>query len=286
MTQPGAVVHGPSLISDYDVHLFRQGNHARMFEKLGSHPMRVNDVDGVCFAVWAPNAKSVSVIGDFNGWNASAHQLGVRWDSSGIWEGFIPGIDKGTRYKYRIVSHNNNYTVDKGDPYAYYWETSPRTASCVWDLEYAWNDAEWMQSRGSKNSLKSPVSIYEVHIGSWRRVPEDHNRSLTYRELAPQLAEYVKHMGFTHVEFLPVMEHPFYGSWGYQIVGFFAPTSRYGTPQDFMFLIDYLHRNGIGVILDWVPSHFPADEHGLIYFDGTHLYEHADPKKGFQPDLS
>lgn len=284
MTQAGSVIYGSTRITDYDAHLFREGNHVRMFEKLGSHQMRSGDTDGVYFAVWAPNAKSVSVIGDFNGWNTAAHPLGVRWDSSGIWEGVIPGIDKGARYKYHIVSHNNNYAVDKGDPYAYYWETSPRTASCVWDLDYTWHDTEWMQSRGKKNTLKSPVSIYEVHLGSWRRVPEEQNRPLTYREMAPQLAEYVKHMGFTHVEFLPVMEHPFYGSWGYQIIGFFAPTSRYGTPQDFMCLIDYLHQNGIGVILDWVPSHFPADEHGLIYFDGTHLYEHADPKKGFQPD--
>jgi 1,4-alpha-glucan branching enzyme len=284
MAQAGAVMYGSSLITDFDVHLFREGNNIRIFDKFGSHRMRVGELDGIYFAVWAPNAKSVSVIGDFNGWNTSAHPLGVRWDSSGIWEGFIPGVETGARYKYHIVSHNNNYTVDKGDPYAFCWETSPRTASRVWDLSYRWDDAGWMKTRGGRNTLRSPTSVYEVHLGSWRRVPEENNRYLTYREMAPQLAAYVKHMGFTHVEFMPVMEHPFYGSWGYQIIGFFAPTSRYGTPQDFMYLVDYLHQNGIGVILDWVPSHFPSDEHGLIYFDGTHLYEHADPKKGFQPE--
>ena len=239
---------------------------------------------GTLFAVWAPNAKKVSVIGDFNGWNRKSHQLAVRWDGSGIWEGFIPGIGEGTVYKYHVASQYNNHTVEKSDPLAFYCETPSETASIVRDLKYKWNDTEWMSGRHARNALNAPLSIYEVHLGSWRRVPEEGNRPLTYREMAHYLAGYVKDMGFTHVEFMPVMEHPFYGSWGYQITGFFAPTSRYGTPQDFMYLIDHLHENGIGVILDWVPSNFPDDEHGLIYFDGTHLYEHDEPKKGFHPD--
>jgi 1,4-alpha-glucan branching enzyme len=278
------VIHGPSLFTDCDIHLFKEGNHIRIFEKLGSHPMRVKDVDGTYFAVWAPNAASVSVIGDFNGWNPTSHQLGVRSDGSGIWEGFIQGVGVGSLYKYHIISRHKGYKVDKGDPFAFYWEISPKTASAVWDLNYKWNDGEWMKNRYKYNNLNSPISVYEVHIGSWRRLAEENKRFLTYKELAHCLADYVKEMGFTHVEFLPVMEHPFYGSWGYQILGYFAPTSRYGTPQDFMYLIDYLHHHGIGVILDWVPSHFPSDEHGLVYFDGTHLYEHADPRKGFHPD--
>jgi 1,4-alpha-glucan branching enzyme len=203
---------------------------------------------------------------------------------SGIWEGFVSDIEKGSIYKYHIISKYNNYRVDKGDPFAFYWETPPQKASIVWDLNYEWGDIEWMRNRYRYNSLNKPFSIYEVHIGSWRRVPKEGNRFLTYKEIAHHLADYVKEMGFTHVEFLPVMEHPFYGSWGYQTTGYFAPTSRYGTPQDFMYLIDYLHQKGIGVILDWVPSHFPTDEYGLVYFDGSHLYEHADPKKGFHPE--
>jgi 1,4-alpha-glucan branching enzyme len=208
----------------------------------------------------------------------------MRWDGSGIWEGFAPGIAAGEVYKYNVVSKLENYDVEKGDPFAYFWETPPRTASKVWDLNYDWGDDEWMENRYKSNSLNSPISTYEVHLGSWKRVPEERDRFLSYRELAPQLAGYVKEMGFTHVEFLPITEHPFYGSWGYQTLGYFAPSSRYGTPQDFMYLVDCLHQNGIGVILDWVPSHFPSDEFGLVYFDGTHLYEHADPKKGFHPD--
>lgn len=276
--------HEQTLLTELDIYLFKQGNHAKIYEKLGAHPVIVNGVKGTHFAVWAPNAKKVSVVGDFNGWNNDANLMNVRWDDSGIWETFIPGLASGTLYKYRIVSNDNNYQVTKGDPHANYWEISPKTASVVWDLYYEWGDQEWMNNRHKNNSLNGPYSIYEVHFGSWRRVPEERNRPLTYREMAPLLTDYVKDMGFTHVEFLPVMEHPFYGSWGYQCLGYFAPTSRYGTPQEFMYLIDYLHQNGVGVILDWVPSHFPSDEYGLSYFDGTYLYEHQDPKKGYHPD--
>jgi 1,4-alpha-glucan branching enzyme len=278
------ILHGVTLLTDHDIYLFKEGNHFTLHNKLGAHLMSVDDKKGTLFAVWAPNAKRVSVIGDFNGWNKKSHPLAARWDGSGIWEGFIPDIEQGTIYKYYIVSHHNNYKVEKCDPFAFHCETSPKTASIVWDLRHKWHDSEWMISRHAKNALNAPWSLYEVHLGSWKRVPEEGNRSLSYREVAPYLAEYVKDMGFTHVELMPVMEHPFYGSWGYQITGFFAPTSRYGTPQDFMYLVDNLHQNGIGVVLDWVPSHFPDDEHGLIYFDGTHLYEHADPRKGFHPD--
>jgi len=269
-----------SPFTDMDIYLFKEGNHFRLYEKLGAHLCN----GGVRFATWAPNAKSVSVIGEFNNWDKKAHPLSPRQDETGIWEGFIEGIDSGTLYKYHIVSNYNNYEVDKGDPYAFYWERPPKTASIVWDLNYEWKDEKWMKERVKHNSFKSPMSIYEVHLGSWRRFSEEGNRFLTYRELASFLPNYAKEMGFTHVEFLPVMEHPFYGSWGYQTLGYFAPTSRYGTPQDFMYLIDVLHQNNIGVILDWVPSHFPNDGHGLVFFDGTHLYEHADPRKGFHPD--
>jgi len=278
------VIYDVSLFTDYDIYLFKQGNHFRLHEKLGAHLMAVNDIQGAFFGVWAPNAASVSVIGDFNGWNTETHPLRVREDGSGIWEGFIPHIKQGSLYKYHIVSKYNHYEVDKGDPYAFYWEVSPKTASIVWDLSYEWKDKEWMKNRYKSNNLQSPFSIYEVHLGSWRRVPEENNRFLTYREMADYLVKYVKDMGFTHVEFMPLMEHPFYGSWGYQTLGYFAPSSRYGTPQDFMNLIDCLHQHGIGVILDWVPSHFPADEYGLAYFDGTYLYEHAEPKKRFHPE--
>jgi 1,4-alpha-glucan branching enzyme len=230
-----------------------------------------------------PNARSVSVVGSFNEWDTKSNRLSPR-GSSGIWEGFIPGVTKGALYKFHIESHSKGFRVDKADPLGLLHEKPPRTASVVWDLDYQWKDNDWMQKRAARNSLRAPQSIYEVHLGSWMRVPEDHNRSLTYRETAPKLADYVNKMGFTHVEFLPVMEHPFYGSWGYQTTGYFAPTSRFGTPQDFMYLVDYLHQHGIGVILDWVPSHFPSDAHGLAYFDGTHLYEHADSRQGFHPD--
>ncbi|ABK19122.1 1,4-alpha-glucan branching protein GlgB [Syntrophobacter fumaroxidans] len=273
-----------SLLTDQDIYLFRQGNHFRLYEKMGAHLMEIDGVSGTLFAVWAPNAEQVSVIGDFNGWNRGAHPLRVREDSSGIWEGFVAGVKAGDIYKYHIVSRENGYRVDKGDPFATHWETPPRTGSIVWDSSFAWNDGEWMENRKRSNALDAPCSIYEVHLGSWRRVPEQDNRSLNYREMAEDLPGYLRDMGFTHVEFLPVMEHPFYGSWGYQTVGYFAPTSRYGTPQDFMHLVQRLHQAGIGVILDWVPSHFPSDEYGLVYFDGTYLFEHADPKKGYHPE--
>jgi 1,4-alpha-glucan branching enzyme len=277
------VLHA-SLLTDHDVYLFKEGNHFKLYDKLGSHLMKLDGRPGTLFAVWAPNARQVCVMGDFNGWDRQSHPLFPRWDGSGVWEGFIPGVGKGNLYKYHIVSNHDDYAVDKGDPFAFCWQVPPRTASVVWDLDYQWGDAEWLRTRGSITGLGKPMSIYEVHLGSWRRVPEEDFRFLTYRELAGRLADYVKETGFTHVELLPVMEHPFYGSWGYQTTGYFAPTSRYGTPQDFMAFVDTLHRAGIGVILDWVPSHFPSDEHGLVYFDGTHLFEHSDPKKGYHPD--
>lgn len=278
------VRHDVSLFTDHDIYLFKEGNHFTLYDKLGSHPVTVEGAEGIYFALWAPNAEKITVTGDFNEWDKESHQLMPRWDESGIWEGFIQGIKKGDIYKYHIVSRHNNYSVDKGDPFAFFWELPPKTASIAWTLDYEWNDSEWMSNRHKYNSLNAPCSVYEVHLGSWRRVPEENNRFLNYRELAHSLADYVRHMGFTHVELMPVMEHPFYGSWGYQTVGYFAPTARYGTPEDFMYMIDYLHQNGIGIILDWVPSHFPADEHGLSYFDGTYLYEHSDPRKGYHPE--
>jgi 1,4-alpha-glucan branching enzyme len=271
-----------SRITDWDIHLFAEGTHHKLWEKLGSHIVP----GGVQFAVWAPNAERVSVVGDFNGWNRDAHPLRVR-DGSGIWEGFIEGVSAGTTYKYHIVSRLKGFTVDKADPFAIHHETPPNTASKVWPSDYEWSDAEWMKTRRAKNALEAPMTTYELHLGSWRRVWDEHDqrsRSMNYRELAQPLAEYVRKMNFTHVELLPVMEHPFFGSWGYQCTGFFAPSSRFGTPQDLKYLIDVLHQHGIGVILDWVPSHFPTDEHGLAFFDGTHLYEHSDPRKGFHPD--
>jgi 1,4-alpha-glucan branching enzyme len=267
------------LITGGDLHLFNEGTHYRLYDKFGSHLVE----DGTYFAVWAPAAERVTVIGDFNGWNNDSHSLAPR-ENSGVWEAIVPVAPKGSKYKYHIVSRYGGYRVDKADPFAVHAEMPPYTGSIVWDLDYPWGDRQWMSERRERNQLNMPISIYEVHLGSWRRVPEENHRWLSYREMAPQLAEYCRHMGFTHVEFLPVMEHPFYGSWGYQITGYFAPTSRYGTPQDFMYLVDTLHQRGIGVVLDWVPSHFPGDEHGLVYFDGTHLYEHADPRQGFHPD--
>jgi 1,4-alpha-glucan branching enzyme len=277
------VYHDVTRLSAQDLYLFNEGTHSRLYRKLGAHLMSRDGGEGTYFAVWAPAAQHVSVVGDFNGWQPGDHTLRPR-ESSGIWEGFIPGLGQGTVYKYHIGSHYHGYRVEKADPFAFFSEPPPRTASVVHGLDYPWDDGEWMATRRKRNSIRAPISIYEVHLGSWMRVPEEDNRPLTYRELAPKLAGHVRRLGFTHVEFLPVMEHPFYGSWGYQVTGFFAPTSRYGTPQDLMFLIDYLHQQGIGVILDWVPAHFPTDEHGLIYFDGTHLYEHADPKQGYHPD--
>jgi 1,4-alpha-glucan branching enzyme len=272
-----------SLLTDDDVYLFNEGTHYRLYDKLGAHPLTSERGAGTHFAVWAPDAERVFVMGDFNDWDKGSCPLQTR-GNSGIWEGFVPGVGKGMAYKYHIVSRLHGYQVDKSDPFAFFSEVPPKTASLIWDLKYAWGDQTWMEERQRHNALSAPMAIYEVHLGSWRRVPEEGNRSLSYAELAPCLAAYVREMGYTHVELLPVMEHPFYGSWGYQVTGYFAPTSRFGTPQDLMYLIDYLHQQGIGVILDWVPAHFPTDEHSLGYFDGTHVYEHADPRKGIHPD--
>ena len=284
MVEPVVRVHYDySPITGDDLYLFNEGSHFRLYEKLGAHFVSVSGETGVHFAVWAPNAEQVSVVGDFNRWDGNRHPLHSR-ESSGIWEGFITGIGKGSQYKFRIKTKYMGYVVDKADPLAIYSQAPPGTASVVWDLDYSWGDHDWMKGRHAHNSRNAPISIYEIHPGSWQRIPEENHRALTYRELAPRLADHVTRTGFTHVELLPVMEHPFYGSWGYQVTGFFAPTSRYGTPQDFMYLVDCLHQHGIGVILDWVPSHFPNDEHGLAFFDGTHLYEHEDPRKGMHPD--
>jgi 1,4-alpha-glucan branching enzyme len=277
------VIHDASILGDTDLHLFNEGSHLRLWEKLGAHPGVVGTRKGTHFAVWAPEAERVSVIGDFNGWKADADPLALE-GASGIWQAFVPGVERGARYKYRVVSKHRGYRADKADPFAFCTEVPPLTASVVWSPEHEWHDAEWMVGRQARAGLDGPMAIYEVHLGSWRRVPEEGGRSLTYRELAETLPAYLVEMGFTHVELLPVMEHPFYGSWGYQTTGFFAPTRRYGTPQDLMLLIDRLHQHGIGVILDWVPAHFPSDEHGIGYFDGTHLYEHADPRQGVHPD--
>ena len=277
--------HDFSLLSEDDLYLFNEGRHFRLYDKLGAHAIRHNGGTGVYFAVWAPNAREVSVMGDFTGWRTDAAPLSPR-GQSGIWEGFVAGVQKGALYKYHVVSHVKNLRVDKTDPMGFFFEISPKTATITWDLAYEWHDGDWMEARKHFDAAHQPVNIYEMHMGSWIRVTEEElpARMPTYREIAPTLVNYLKKMNFTHVEFLPVMEHPFYGSWGYQTLGYFAPTSRYGSPQDFMFLVDYLHQNGLGVILDWVPSHFPTDAHGLGLFDGTHLYEHDDPRKGFHPD--
>jgi 1,4-alpha-glucan branching enzyme len=267
-----------------DLWLFNEGAHTRLYERLGAHVRPGEKGDPGCsFGVWAPNARQVSVVGDFNGWRPDLDVLRPQ-ESSGIWNGWVKGVGEGDRYKYHIESRANGYTVDKADPVAFAAEMSPRTASVVTELDgYEWGDAEWMGGRGARNALDAPMTVYELHLGSWRHAEGEH-RSLNYRELAPVLADYVVSQGFTHVEFMPLTEHPFYGSWGYQTTGYFAPTSRFGSPHDLMHLIDVLHQAGVGVILDWVPSHFPSDEHGLAYFDGTHLYEHADPRKGHHPD--
>jgi len=275
---------GPSSeLTELDYHLFHEGTHTRIYEKLGAHLAEKNGVAGTQFAVWAPNARHVSLIGDFNGWNDSATPL-VRQGSGGVWTAFVPKLGQGSIYKYRVHGPHGSQHFDKADPYAFYGEMPPRTGSVVWDLEYQWGDAEWMKERERHNALAAPISIYELHLGSWRRVPGDGNRSLSYREIAPRLVEHVRRLGFTHVELMPVMDHPFFGSWGYQVTGYFAPSARYGSPQDLMYLIDTLHQNGIGVILDWVPAHFPKDGHSLNYFDGTHLYEHDDPRQGEHPE--
>lgn len=271
------------VLSEFDRYLLAEGTFHRAYERLGAHFVERDGQRGVQFAVWAPNAKLVSVIGDFNNWKSSANPM--EQSSAGVWETFMPGVRQGDAYKYHIESTYRGYRVDKADPYCFAAEIRPHTASRVWDLgSYSWQDDSWMASRAKHNSLDAPISIYEVHLGSWRRVPEEGNRWLTYREMAPLLADYVHDAGFTHVELLPVMEHPFDGSWGYETTGYFAPTSRFGSPTDFMYFVDYLHQHEIGVILDWVPAHFPQDEAGLGYFDGSHLYEHADPRKGEYPD--
>jgi 1,4-alpha-glucan branching enzyme len=273
----------PGLLTGDDLHFFNEGTHYDLWKKLGAHILEAGSVEGTHFAVWAPNAEFVSVIGDFNAWDKKRDALKTS-GSSGIWQGFIPEVVQGSTYKYHIVSRGGGYQVDKFDPVGFRQEQSPGRASVVWSLDYEWHDEMWMATRVDRSRLSAPMSIYEMHLGSWRRNPEEGSRAFNYREIAYELAEHLQRFGFTHVEFMPVMEHPFFGSWGYQTTGYFAPTSRYGTPQDFKFLVDYLHQRGIGVILDWVPSHFPHDEHGLAYFDGTHLYEHADERQRVQPD--
>ena len=271
------------LLSDFDLHLIAEGTHYRTYEKLGAHPREVNGVAGVHFAVWAPNASRVSVVGEFNHWDPAAHALTARREA-GVWEAFVPGVKVGALYKYRVDGPGGVFRGDKADPYGFAAEIRPLTASKVAELDgYEWHDADWISARASREAATRPLSIYEVHLGSWRRVPEANGRWLTYREMAPQLADYVEYMGYTHVELLPITEHPFDGSWGYQTIGYFAPTSRFGEPHDLMFLIDTLHQRGIGVILDWVPAHFPRDGHGLAYFDGTHLYEHSSAQLGLHP---
>tara|TARA_B100000809_G_scaffold3549_1_gene3852 strand:- start:56950 stop:58863 length:1914 start_codon:yes stop_codon:yes gene_type:complete len=273
-----------SLFTEFDINLFKAGKHYRLYEKFGAHPAKVDGVEGVYFAVWAPTANNVYVIGEFNFWDSEDHLLNVRWDDSGIWEGFIPGLKMGVQYKYKIHSNNNGIVTEKADPYAFSCEHPPRTASVAYDIEnYDWKDKDWLSYRKDKNGLDKPYAVLEVQLGSWMyNVGED--RPLTYLELADTLVSYLKEMEFTHVEFMPVMEYPYDPSWGYQLIGYFAPTSRFGSPKDFMFLVDTLHQNDIGVILDWVPSHFPSDDHGLGFFDGSHLYEHPDPRKGYHQD--
>jgi 1,4-alpha-glucan branching enzyme len=271
-------------LTDLDLFLHAEGTWLKAYEKLGAHLVEADGTAGARFAVWAPSASRVSVIGDFNGWDPEAHPLSVH-EGAGVWETFVPGLEPWNRYKYRVVSADGRHAADKADPYGFATEFPPGTSSVVAPLDgYVWGDAAWTASRARGDLHRAPMSVYEVHLGSWRRVPEIGNRWMSYREMAQPLADYVHAMGFTHVEFLPVAEHPFYGSWGYQVTGYFAPTARYGAPDDFRYLVDVLHQRGIGVILDWVPAHFPRDEHGLAYFDGTHLYEHADPRQGLHPD--
>ena len=272
-----------SLFTDFDINLFKAGKHYRLYEKFGSHIVNVDGEEGTYFAVWAPSAKNVSVVGDFNFWLAGEHQLNVRWDGSGIWEGFIPNVGKGNIYKYKIQSSHNDVTTEKADPFARRCEHPPKTASVVWQDDYEWKDKKWMKNRKKNNALNAPFSVYEVHLGSWKKQIEE-NRFLSYVELADELVDYVAEMNFTHVEFMPIMEYPYDPSWGYQLTGYFAPTSRFGYPDEFKYLVDKFHEKGIGVLLDWVPSHFPSDDHGLGYFDGSHLYEHPDRRKGYHQD--
>ena len=272
-----------SLFTDHDIYLFKEGNHYKLYEKFGAHSLEVDEVEGVYFSVWAPFAKEVSVIGDFNKWHSETHKLLPRWDESGIWEGFIAGLKWGDVYKYGIRT-NKGVLLEKGDPFAVSWEQNLQAGSLVSTTWFEWNDKNWMSDRADKNSLKAPMSVYEMHLGSWMRGTDDPEKFFNYREIAERLVPYIKEMGFTHVEFMPVMEYPYDPSWGYQVTGFFAATSRFGSPQDLMFLINELHNNNIGVLLDWVPSHFPGDANGLHFFDGTFLYEHEDPRKGFHPD--
>ena len=272
-----------SLFTDFDINLFKAGKHYRLYEKFGSHIITVDGEEGTYFAVWAPSAKMVSVIGDFNFWLEGEHQLNVRWDGSGIWEGFIPGVGKGNIYKYKIHSSNNDIRTEKADPFARRCEHPPKTASVVWKDSYDWKDAKWMKNRKKNNALDAPFSVYEVHLGSWKKQVAQ-NRFLSYVELADELVNYVAEMNFTHVEFMPIMEYPYDPSWGYQLVGYFAPTARFGYPEEFKYLVDKFHEKGIGVLLDWVPSHFPSDDHGLGFFDGSHLYEHPDQRKGYHQD--
>jgi 1,4-alpha-glucan branching enzyme len=292
--QPGSdythasAIDAPSLFSDFDLYLFGQGKHYHIYEKMGAHQRTIEGVTGVNFAVWAPNARAVSVIGDFNNWDRSVTPMHLRHNDLGVWEAFVPGVQVGAIYKFAIYSKFNNYTVDKTDPYGFAAELRPQTASIVADIQqHVWQDDEWMQERVQRQQLNSPISMYEVHLGSWRHVPERHqpgaveeDRFMTYRELAPALASYVKELGFTHIELLPITEYPLDASWGYQVTGYYAPTTRFGSPEDFQYFVDYMHQQGIGIILDWVPSHFPKDGHALSYFDGTHLYEYSDPRKG------
>ncbi len=272
-----------SLFTDHDIYLFKEGNHYKLYEKFGAHSVQVDGVEGVYFSVWAPYAKEVSVIGNFNEWHSETHKLLPRWDESGIWEGFIAGLKWGDVYKYGIRT-NKDVLLEKGDPFALSWEQNLQAGSLVSTTWFEWNDKDWMNERSTKNSLDAPMSVYEMHLGSWMRGLDDPKKFFSYREIAERLVPYLKEMGFTHVEFMPVMEYPYDPSWGYQITGFFAATSRFGSPQDLMFLINELHRNEIGVLLDWVPSHFPGDANGLHFFDGTYLYEHEDPRKGFHPE--
>ncbi|MGB5505046.1 MAG: 1,4-alpha-glucan branching protein GlgB, partial [Sulfurovum sp.] len=280
-----AIHYNVSTLSEMDIYLFKQGSHAKLYEKLGSHIMEYKGKRGVHFAVWAPNAQTVSVRGDFNEYDTDAHPLKLREDDSGIWEGFIENIEQGLTYKYHIVSKFHDIVHDKSDPFAFYSEKPSKSASRVWKLdEYQWQDERWMKKRYKYNAHDAPVSVYEMHLGSWKRKVEEDNRYLSYRELAVELLEYLKYMNYTHVEFMPLTEYPFFGSWGYQVVGYFSATARFGEPEDLMCLIDILHENGIGVIMDWVPSHFAVDMHGLVNFDGTALYEHEDPQRGFHPE--